>query len=47
MSEKQKQPEVGLYNVIYNISQRDLGLVRPLTMTSLQIYCVVYFERIF
>jgi len=47
MSGKQKQPEVGLYNVIYNISQWDLGLVRSLTMTSLQIYRVVYFERIF
>ena len=38
---KQKQPDV------YNVLQRDLGLARPLTMTSVQIYCLVCFERIF
>jgi len=27
--------------------QQDLGLVRPLTMILLQIYCLVCFERIF
>ena len=43
MPEKQKQPDVHVYNVL----QRDIGLARPLTMTSVQIYCLVCFERIF
>jgi len=29
------------------LQQWDLGLVRPLAMTLLQIYCLVCFERIF
>jgi len=50
MSEKkQKQPKYTMRSMIFRkvLQQQDLGLVRPFTMTLLQIYCLVYFERIF
>jgi len=46
--ERHKQPEV--YNVIYDISQGIVAMeFRPAetSMTLLQIYCLVCFERIF
>jgi len=49
MSEKQKQPKYTMWSMIVRkvLYQQDLGLVRPLTMILLQIYCLVCFERIF
>jgi len=35
-----------IYDICKVLLPRDLGLVGPLTMTLLQIYCLVYFERI-
>ena len=29
------------------MQQRDLGMAGPLTITSVQIYCGVYFQRVF